>query len=360
MPPNSNNHFDLTEETVHCGNRLHCPLAKLLDALQIGAFYVDQQRTVGGNRTFADILEIPEAQLPKLTLDEFYTRVEPPAKQPATEAKKIHEYLLRVASGPKKVLIAAVPRRAQGAVVGEVGIVSDVTGPRMQHEDLAQQERLAALGQTAVGLAHEIRNPLTSIRGFCQLLDDLVTDEKSKYYLKILINEVDRMNNLVEDLVKVARPRDSRIVEVDLDKLIREILILVDSRCFLNQIEVQKSIRKIPAIRIDKEKITQVLLNIINNALEAMEFQERRKVLTISTKATGQAVQIIVEDTGCGIPESLRAKIGKPFFSTKETGTGLGLAICYQIIEQHGGTITLQSSEHSGTCFTISLPLQPS
>lgn len=360
MSSNNNNHFGLPEETAHCGNLLHCPLAKLLDALQIGAFYVDQQKNVGGNRTFADILEIPEAQLPELTLDEFYTQVELPAKQPATETKKIHEYLLRVASGPKKVLIAAIPRKAQGAVVGEVGVVSDITRLRVQHEVLARQERLAVLGQTAVGLAHEIRNPLTSIRGFCQLLDELATDEKSRHYLKILINEVDRMNNLVEDLVKVARPRDSRIVEVDLDRLVREILTLVDSRCFLNQIEVQKSIQKVPAIRIDKEKIIQVLLNIINNALEAMESQERRKVLTISTKTTDQAVQIIVEDTGCGIPESLRAKIGKPFFSTKETGTGLGLGICYQIIEQHGGTIALQSSEHSGTCFTISLPLQPS
>jgi|Deesub1362A_J573_1020465.scaffolds.fasta_scaffold00035_111 signal transduction histidine kinase len=225
-----------------------------------------------------------------------------------------------------------------------------------QHEALARQERLAVLGQLAAGLAHEIRNPLASIRGFCQLLDGLVTDEKSRGYLKVLVHEVDRMNNLIGEFVRMARPHAPQIVEVDLNVLVRETLALVDSRCFLSRVEVRKHLREIPTVLIDRDKIKQVLLNLINNAIEAMEYQDRPRVLTVSTVSADRTIRVNIEDTGCGIPENVLKNIGTPFFSTKKTGTGLGLFICHQLVSEHGGTITVRSREGTGTRFTVSLP----
>lgn len=237
--------------------------------------------------------------------------------------------------------------------------VPETVGALAEHEVLARQEKLAVLGQLAAGLAHEIRNPLASIRGFCQLLDGVVADEKGRRYLRILLLEVDRMNSLIRDFVELARPRASRITLIDLGDLVRETLILVDSRCFLAGIEIRDLVRTIPALRVDRDKIKQVLLNLYNNAIEAMEQQERRKVLTVSTGVGGQAVWVTVEDTGPGIPESLLNQIGRPFFSTKEAGTGLGLSICHRIVAEHGGNITIQSREHLGTRVTVAFPLTP-
>jgi signal transduction histidine kinase len=227
-----------------------------------------------------------------------------------------------------------------------------------QYQDtLIRQERLAALGQLAASLAHEIRNPLTSIRGFCQLLDAQLTDERCRSYLKILVHEVDRMNGLIAEFMALAQPCVPKILPLDLNELLRETLAMTDSRCFLNQIRVKVHTGKTPPVRADRDKIKQVLLNLINNAIEAMEHQEREKVLTASTEADNQAVRLIIADTGCGIPEDMLENIGRPFFSTKNTGTGLGLFICQRIAKEFGGAIYLESHAGSGTRATLSLPL---
>ena len=225
------------------------------------------------------------------------------------------------------------------------------------HDSLVGQERLAVLGQLAAGLAHEIRNPLTSIRGFCQLLDSLVTDEKSRAYLKILVHEVDRMNGLIAEFMALARPRTPEIGPLDLNDLLRETLAVTESRCFLSGVTVRVQTEALPPVPADRDKVKQVLLNLINNAIEAMEDQNREKVLTVSTEKDGQAVRVVISDTGCGIPKDLMGNIGRPFFSTKSNGTGLGLSICRRIMDEHGGTITIESGDGFGTTVTVSLPL---
>lgn len=345
------------EKAAHCAGWPRCPLAGLLDAFQIGIFFADEYGFVGGNRACAKILEIPEDTPPETALTELRTRLGLALRPQQMDHGKPRECAVKVATGVKNVLFAAAPRPTEGVPAGWVGAVAEVTGTQVQQDANARRERLAALGQLAAGLAHEIRNPLTSIRGFCQLLDSLVTDEKNRRYLKVLIREVDRMDGLIGAFMELARPRRSGIVKTDLNELVREILLLVDSRCFMNRIKVREITNEIPPVHVDRDQIKQVLLNIVNNAIEAMEHQERPRVLTVVTTAAEGDLRIIVEDTGGGIPEDVRGEIGKPFFSTKETGTGLGLSICYRIIREHGGTITVQSRAQSWTRFVISLPL---
>ena len=260
-------------------------------------------------------------------------------------------------------------------------------------EQVRMAQHLAALGEMAAGIAHEIRNPLNSIRGFAQLLGEILPGlapgaeaaklETPESYLKIIIEEVDRMNRLVQDLLDFSRQRELALTETDVARVAEE--TLVELAPDLSQASVEL-VRHIPAdvrpVAANEVKLKQVLVNVIRNAIQAMtppvapEGRTRRLELSVAeTRRSGrpraaddaaagaspaspgsQAVEIAVKDSGTGMDEETRERIFEPFFTTRDRGTGLGLAICRKIIEKHGGTIEVESRRGAGTTVRMVLP----
>ncbi len=227
-------------------------------------------------------------------------------------------------------------------------------------------DRLAILGELAAGAAHEIRNPLTSIRSTIQYLSkDFANDPVKSEMITELIKEVERINKIVQGLLSFARPSELNTVEINIEQLINQILVLINTTLKKQQIEIQfEYFTEETVIFGDAEQLKQVFLNIILNAIDAMSNNEpeRPRILIISIEkgiaidAQNRYLLVSFEDTGAGIEDKNLDNIFNPFFTTKEEGTGLGLAISYGAINRHGGDIEAKSMPGRGTLFTIKLP----
>jgi len=204
----------------------------------------------------------------------------------------------------------------------------------------------------ASGVAHEIRNPLGSIKGAAQVLESEVGKSE---FLDIIVQEVDRLNDVVTEYLDFARPLKSNPKPTDIEKIIETTLQLVREECSSKNIQVNKSFPSgIPQVMVDEGQMKQVFLNLFQNALQAMPHGGDLIIMIQEPRDTNLLVQIT--DTGCGIPPSDLKKVFEPFFSTKERGTGLGLSIVQRIIKAHNGTIRVLSEVGKGTTFTITLP----
>jgi two-component system, sporulation sensor kinase E len=245
-----------------------------------------------------------------------------------------------------------------GDMLGAYILFKDITNLRSIEHKLERNERLAMIGQIAAGTAHEIRNPLTSIKGFLQMFSQLFTDigmEREKSYTEIMLTEINRINSLVNEFLLLSKPRDVQYSLVDLNTAFEEILPIVESQAILHGIELKFSSRgQLPNVVGDTELLKQVFLNICKNGIEAMG---NEGVLHISHHMTadGDRISIDIHDTGPGIPPYVIDKIFDPFYTTKEEGTGLGLSVCQKIIHDIGGQIRV-SSKGFGTTFHILLP----
>ena len=227
-------------------------------------------------------------------------------------------------------------------------------------------DRLATLGELAAGAAHEIRNPLTAIRGTIQYLSkDFSADPVKSEMVTELISEVERINKIVQGLLSFARPSDLNTSDINIEQLINQTLLLVTNTLRKQNVEVEfEYFTDNTTIQGDAEQLKQVFLNIILNAVEAMGKNppERSRTLIISiekgTPINTHSRYLIIsfEDSGKGIEQKNIENVFNPFFTTKEEGTGLGLAICYGIINRHEGEIEVKSVPDKGTCINIKLP----
>ncbi len=223
-------------------------------------------------------------------------------------------------------------------------------------ERLVISERFAAIGEAAAHLTHEIKNPLMLIGGFAaQVLRTLEENDPRREKLRIIATEAKRLENLLLDVRDFTRPAQPRLLSANVNTTVHDVLNLVQDK--LNEQDVHLDLKlapDAPMCRFDPDQIKQVLLNLVKNALEAMPHGGN---LSIATRTRDQRLEIIITDTGQGIPRDKMKKLFHPFFTTKKKGTGLGLAVSYKIIQDHGGLITAQSKEGHGTSFTITLPL---
>ena len=227
-------------------------------------------------------------------------------------------------------------------------------------------DRLAVLGELAAGAAHEIKNPLTSIRSTIQYLsNDFEVESEKGQMMHELLNETERINKIVQGLLSFARPSELNSMEVNLEQLINQTLLLVNNTLKKQRIEVEfEYFTEQTTIMGDAEQLKQVCLNIILNAVEAMKENDEShpRTLYISMEegtlidVRSRYLLISFEDTGKGIDEEDIENVFNPFFTTKEEGTGLGLAICFGIINRHKGELEVRSTLGKGTCFTIKLP----
>ena len=243
--------------------------------------------------------------------------------------------------------------------LGIVLIFKNLAEVKQIRDQIARTERMASLGYLAAGLAHELRNPLGSLQGLAELLqDDMPPDDPRCVYTETFIREIDRMNKLVEDLLCFAQPSITTLERRSLNDIVRDSLLFA-SYDFQNRVvEVKTSYAdEIPDVLVDVERISRSLLNVIRNAFQAVPDGGTISVVT-GTRPRGSELRVFVKvtNTGSYIEPEVRAKLFTPFFTLKKNGTGLGLSITHQIVKGHAGNIEIDSDPEEGTTFSIDLP----
>jgi len=248
-----------------------------------------------------------------------------------------------------------VPILDESGDVIQIHVVNrDITERKKTEEWLRNTEKLTVIGELAAGIAHEIRNPLTSLRGFIQLLQNQIRD--CPEYFRVMLSELDRINFIVSELLVLAKPQVVDFKQNNLFELLHNVIRLLGTQAILNNVEI---ITKFHCqnlwITYDENRMKQVFINVIKNAIESMP---DGGILIIETRETeADQVQISFIDNGCGIPEDLIPKLGEPFYTTKEKGTGLGLMVSNKIMQDHDGQILITSQMNKGTTVDVLLPL---
>jgi two-component system nitrogen regulation sensor histidine kinase GlnL len=354
--------------------------ASVLRSLGSGIVVVDSAgRLLRVNRATQEILGIEEAGLLGRHLDEFPDLAELSRIIRNTLAtgcpEERYEILIKTKSKTVPLgLTTSVVSNHTGETIGVVANFRNLEPIRKLEEQVRRSRHLAALGQMAAGVAHEIRNPLNSIRGFAQLLQEAAgNNETQKEYTQIILEEVDRMNRIVQDLLDFSRQRELTMAPVHAAGLLEDMLrdLQTDAEKLKVRLEIIPAPAEPPHVLGSGDKLRQVFRNIILNGLQACQAGGRvaisfavveNKVTAgkpgeMETRLPPRELAVAVEDNGCGIEPAVIGKIFDPFFTQKDSGTGLGLSISQKIVEQHGGRIEVKSEPGKGSVFTVWLPV---
>jgi two-component system sensor histidine kinase HydH len=244
-----------------------------------------------------------------------------------------------------------------GTFLGYVLLFKDLSEVRSLRKEIARSQRLASVGRLAAGVSHEIRNPLSSIKGFATYFKERYHDvPENQQISNLMIQEVDRLNRVVGQLHEFARPITISKKSIQTKSFIENSLKLIERQASEANIKIQTSLSsEIDKVDVDPDRINQVLLNLYLNAIESME-NEGSLSVTLTNTLEKDGIEIRVSDTGTGISKDELAHIFDPYFTTKASGTGLGLAIVHNIIEAHNGKIKVESLLGQGTNVTVILP----
>ncbi|MBF0544221.1 MAG: HAMP domain-containing protein [Candidatus Riflebacteria bacterium] len=239
---------------------------------------------------------------------------------------------------------------------GIILTLENITQRKIIEQQLYHADKLSSIGQLAASVAHEIKNPLASIKTLGQLLQEETPQEDSRReYIDVIVSEVNRLNSVVEQLLRYAKPEGSSFKQAKFSELIKPVISLLHHELERNQISLNLEYEDSLEVHVDVEKLKQVFLNLIFNGIHAMPKGGRVTLRAFHDKTSPWTV-FEVEDTGAGMPPEVLARAFEPFFTTKQRGTGLGLAIVKKIVDLHGGKIELKSQADIGTVFTIYLP----
>jgi PAS domain S-box-containing protein len=257
-------------------------------------------------------------------------------------------------------------------VLGALMVLTDITALKRLELQIRRSDRLASLGTLSAGMAHEIKNPLVSIKTFAQLLPERYQDSDFRDTFSNLIgHEIDRIDSLVNQLLRFARPAKPQLQPMHVHEILEKSLLLVGHRLYQKDIKLTRSwLAKVDTIRADPDQLEQVFLNFFINAMDAMRNggelsvttqigidQELVSALAGSNGETHEVLRITIRDSGDGIKSEDIPHVFDPFFTTKDYGTGLGLSVVHGIIQEHGGQIEVESELKKGTAFHILLPL---
>ncbi|WP_144547133.1 PAS domain S-box protein [Bacillus sp. X1(2014)] len=242
----------------------------------------------------------------------------------------------------------------QGRPYQYLAIRNDITERKKTEEVLHRQDKLAAVGQLAAGVAHEIRNPLTSMKGYAEFLQLDEKDPERIEFLSIILDEIERVNTIVEDFMVLAKPKEVELEEKNVVPVIKNVISLLEFEARKKNVRLTFDCnQEIIQIECDENRLKQVFLNFIKNGIEAMPNGGELHVKTI---IHDNNVQISIQDTGVGISKEKLKKLGEPFYTTKKNGNGLGLMVSFKIIESHNGKVFVESEPNKGTTFNILLP----
>lgn len=232
-------------------------------------------------------------------------------------------------------------------------IIADITDRKLMEKEMSRMDRLNLIGEMAAGIAHEIRNPLTTVRGFLQSFMQKKEFAQFDSRLNLMITELDRANSIITEYLSLARNKLLDQSPQNLNTIIQNLLPLLESDALLNEKWiVTELLDDLPVLLLDAQEMRQLILNFVRNGLEAMLPGGQ---LTIGTFAEAEQVVLFIQDQGSGIPPEIEQKLGTPFLTTKENGTGLGLPICFNIANRHNAKIEIKTGE-SGTTFMVKFP----
>ncbi|WP_449539820.1 ATP-binding protein [Ferdinandcohnia sp. Marseille-Q9671] len=266
---------------------------------------------------------------------------------------RIEESVPIPGGGVRTFDVIRVPLYEEGQRSGLVTIGRDISNVKAAEELALRREKLSVVGELAAGIAHEIRNPLTTIKGFVQLQRE--KNDSTSHISDIILSELDRINQIVSELLVFSKPQSKIMKEFEVGELIDYVIKLTSHEAILHNVEVTvENDAKHSILYGDINELIQVLVNVIKNSIDAMPDGGQTKIRTHMKHDT---IYIEVIDTGVGIPEERLEKIGEPFFTLKEKGMGLGLTMSNKIIQDHKGTFTIRSKVGFGTKVMISLPV---
>jgi two-component system sporulation sensor kinase A len=248
------------------------------------------------------------------------------------------------------VEVMATPFYLGGEVLPQV-IIRDITDRKLAEKLAIRTEKLAAAGQLAAGVVHEIRNPVTAIKGFLHLHEE---GHIKKEYIQIMRSEIERIELILNEMLILSKPTAKIIDQKEIKSILNHIIALLETQAIYQNVELIANFESVDMmVKCDENQLKQVFVNLVKNAIEAMPHGGR---LTISSKVEDDYIVIKFTDEGCGIPKEILSKLGDPFLTTKEKGTGLGLMVSYKIIKEHKGTISVSSEIDIGTTFEIKFP----
>lgn len=235
-------------------------------------------------------------------------------------------------------------------------ILRDITDKLKMEEHLRKSDALSVIGQLAAGIAHEIRNPMTALKGFIQLLEDTIKEDHSMYF-SVIKTELNRIDSIINEFLVLAKPQVLKYQEKDLIQIMRETIELLRPQAVLHNIQFKLDLEEnIPPIYCEPNQLKKVFINLIKNAIEVMS---SGGYITIAVKKkNSDQILISIQDEGEGISPEMLSTLGEPFNTTKEKGTGLGLMVTYRIIEEHNGEVKVESEVGKGTTFRIVLPIK--
>src|SRR5665213_680724 len=360
---------------------------RVLASLKSGVVVVDKTGAVTTlNRGARRILGLPETETIPGRLEDLPVNLKPVVfaleRTLEEETGFVQDHLELKTTRSEIVpvtLETSVLRNSANEIIGAIASFRDMTLLRQMESQLLRSERLTALGQIAAGVAHEIKNPLNSVLGFSKCLSDHIDDPKLKKYADVIVEEVHRIDTIVNDVLEYSRLDQVIKVGTDIHQLLDEVVDFLREKIELAGVAVERAYDgAMPRCLLDPAKMRQVFLNLLLNAIQAME---KGGTLTLKTqlvdglapefssvKTEGDAFQqlflhqqmasISVVDTGTGITKENLGKLFHPFFTTKVTGTGLGLGICHKIVVAHGGTLSVDSELGKGSRFTVNLPIE--
>jgi signal transduction histidine kinase len=327
------------------------------------------------NQAFLDMFGVPESEAIGQRCCHFFYGAPGP-----TPGFRCHQIMQTQQTTPFEVDSLIIPgtyhislfplHDEQGKFLGLIHSVRDVSEERAMRDVMARNERLVAMGRLAASVAHEINNPLFSIRNCLALLDDAVSDdESSRSFLHLAKSELDRLTRTVRNLLDFVRPSEEPRTRTDLTAVLERAILMTSKQMEYAHVTIVKELAfDLPPILASADQLTQVAINLILNAIEAMPDGGQLRIVTcpgpqrttaeVAPERVVDTVQVIFRDTGCGIASDYLEAIFEPFFSTKEEvkGVGLGLPISHGIVQRHHGTIEVQSEVDVGSTFTITLP----
>lgn len=311
-----------------------------------------EARSASG-KSFDEVLGAPEFELLRHAIREALW------EKQSLRSRKIS---IRTPLGETKTLLlnATPMREHDGSLFGLIVNFQDYDEWERFHHEMARTDQLAALGTFAAGLAHELRNPLGAIRGLAQLLgEEPGLPERCREYTRVIVKECERLENLVREIHDFSQPQTQPETEVNINTVVRRALTL--AKCNLRTplpegLRIVECLGAVPPVRGNEERLTQALMNILTNAIEATPANGEIRVTTRLQEQPQPTLRVEIENTGAPIDAEILDKVFEPFFTTKESGTGLGLSIAHQIVASHGGQIRL-ANVADGVRVSIELPL---
>ena len=318
------------------------------------------------NNTACQILDCDKGDILGRNIydEDVYTKLEPLSSllKDGLEKEEVYiKHMLKLRnSGGKELPVminTSIQKDSSGKVLGAIGAFRSIEEIKNFEESMIRARNLASIGELSAGMAHEIRNPLTSIKGYAQYIKlELGDNSLLNEDVNIIINEVDRLNGILDRFLTFARPTQPKLEQCNVNDIIIDIVKLLSKDNLPQNITLKTELETIPDSVLDYEQIEQALLNVAINAIQAMK---KGGVLTLATRCNEleKFVEIDISDTGSGIPSESLEGIFEPFYTTKPKGTGLGLSITSTIIESHKGFIEVKTIPDKGTRFTIKLPI---